>query len=231
MLSSRVYIQEEMDDFNTQGAILNDSLNSLSFINKKLGNTSITLEAVKKILNKDVNTIFHIVDLGCGGGDNLRAISQWCFENNRDVKLTGVDGNSHILEYAKSHESNSDIFYRQANILDAKFEVESCDILISSHFIYRFTDAELVDFIENSAKKVNDSIIFSELKRSVIPYYTFRVFGRLLSFNRMTVQDGLKAIKSSFKKEELKNILKELNVKSYNLKYKWAFRYLIVIKL
>ena len=177
--------------------ILNDSLNSLSFINKMLGNTSITLKAVKKVLNKDENKVFHIVDLGCGGGDNLRAIADWCSQNNRKVQLTGIDGNSHILDYAK--QQGSDIRYKQANILEAQFEIEPCDILISSHFIYRFTNDELANFIGKSTKKVSTSIIFSELKRTMIPYYLFKVFGRLLSFNSMVVQDGLKAIKSSFK--------------------------------
>jgi len=235
MLSSRVYIEEKMDNFNPEilgeRAILDDSLNNLSFINKFLGNTSVTLEAVKKILNKDVDKIFNIVDLGCGGGDNLRAIAQWCFDNNRAVKLTGIDGNPHILMYAEQQESNLNIKYKQVDVLDAQFEMEPCDILISSHFIYRFTDDELVNFINKAAKKVSNAIIFSELQRNIIPYYAFRIFGRLITFNDMTVQDGQKAITSSFKKEELLNVLKQLNVKSYQLKWKWVFRYLVIIRI
>lgn len=231
MLNARVYSQEEMDNFNMQGPILNDSLHSLSLINKLLGNTSTTLTAVKKILMQHPKKVFHIVDLGCGGGDNLRAIAKWCFQNTRRVQLTGIDGNSHILEYAKQQESSLEINYCQADILDVEFEIEPCDILISSHFIYRFADDELVSFIQKSTKKVNSSIIFNELQRNVIPYFTFRIFGRLLFFNNMTIQDGLKAIKSSFKKKELQHILKQLTVKSYELKRKWAFRYLIIIKV
>jgi len=230
MLGSRVYIQEEMDDFDKKGEILNTSLNNLSFINKLLGNTIITLEAVKKILRNDAHKIYHIVDLGCGGGDNLRAIEKWCSENNRAVQLTGIDGNDHILDFAKQQDNNS-FNYKQADILDAEFEIEPCDILISSHFVYRFTDIELVDFINKSSIKVRCAILFSELQRSVIPYYVFKFFGKLMPFNSMTVGDGLKAIRSSFKRKELRNILEQVQVKSFHLKWKWAFRYLVVIKL
>jgi len=105
-----------MDDFNTQGAVLNDSLSKLSLINSMLGNTSVTLDAVQKVLKKDPQKIFHIIDLGCGAGDNLRAIAAWCFENNRVVKLTGIDGNDHILSYAKQQKSDAKICCKQADI-------------------------------------------------------------------------------------------------------------------
>ncbi len=220
-----------MDTFAVNGPLLNDSLSKLSSINTILGNTSITLNAVIKVLQKEPEKKFHIVDIGCGAGDNLRAIDRWCSKNSRKIKLTGIDANEHILDYAKSQKSNGGITYKQADILDHKFELETCDILISSHFIYRFKDAELVDFVNKASKKVNNSIIFSELQRHFLPYLMFSIFGRLLFFNTMVLQDGLKAIKNSFQKKELSIILEKLQIKSYRLKWKWAFRYLIIIKL
>ena len=231
MPGPRYYIQEEMDNFGSQTIILDESLRSLSRINMGLGNTSITLEAIKKVLNNSSNTTFSVVDLGCGGGDNLRAIGAWCVKNNISVKLTGIDGNHHILEYAKQQKSVIDITYKQYDILDTQFEMEPCDIVISSHFIYRFTDDALVDFMNRVSKEVGTAIIFSELQRSRIPYVVFKVFAKLCSLNKMVTEDGLKAIKSSFKKKELEHILEQLDVKSYDLKWKWAFRYLAVISV
>ncbi len=230
MFDTRSYLKEEMDNYPTNGVMLNDSLSKLSLINKYLGNTSITLKAVIEILERKPKEIVHIVDLGCGAGDNLRAIGDWCFENGREIKLTGIDGNEHILNYAKAKKSKVKINYKYENILDTRFELEMCDIVISSHFIYRFTDAELIDFISRSSDKVRSTIIFSELQRHVVPYVAFSIFGRLFSLNAMVLQDGLKAIKNSFRKRELRDILKQVDVSSYNIKWKWAFRYLIIIK-
>ncbi len=230
MFGTRSYLKEEMDNFDTKGSILHDSLRKLSLINRLLGNTTITLNAVKEIVRTNPEKIFHIIDLGCGAGDNLRAIGDWCFENDRKVKLTGIDGNDHILDFAKSQQNKTHITYKQSNILDTQFELETCDILISSHFIYRFTDDELVHFVNNSIKNVNEAIIFSELQRHIVSYYIFSFFGRLLSFNSMVLQDGLKAIKNSFQEKELRQILKQIDVSSYKLKWKWAFRYLIIIR-
>ncbi len=231
MPEPRVYIQEEMDNFGSQNIILDESLHSLSRINTGLGNTSITLEAIKKVLRNNSNTTFSIVDLGCGGGDNLRAIAAWCFKNDKTVKLMGIDGNCHILEYAKKQRSVIDITYKHGNILDAQFEMVPCDIVISSHFIYRFTDDGLVDFMNSLLKKVSTAIILSELQRSTIPYVAFKIIAKLYSLNTMVTEDGLKAIKSSFKKKELKQVLEQLDVKSYDLRWKWAFRYLVVISV
>ena len=230
MFDTRSYLKEEMDNYPTHGVMLNNSLSKLSLINKYLGNTSITLKAVIEILERKPKEIFHIVDLGCGAGDNLRAIGNWCIKKGRKIKLTGIDGNKNILSYAMSQNDKVKINYKHVNILDTQFELERCDIVISSHFIYRFTDAELIRFISRSSDKVRSAIIFSELQRHVVPYAAFSIFGRLFSLNTMVLQDGLKAIKNSFQKRELRDILKQVDVSSFNIKWKWAFRYLIIIK-
>jgi len=231
MFSTRQYIKEEMDNFETHGVLLHDSLNKLSFVNTFLGNTSITLNAVKEVLKNEPQKIFHIIDLGCGAGDNLRAIAAWCFENKRAVKLTGIDGNNHILSYAKQQKSEALIQYKQADVLHDDFDLEPCDILISSHFIYRFTDEELINFINRLSIKIENAIIFSELQRHVIPYSLFKSISSALFFNKMMKRDGLKAIKNSFKRNELQHILKRIKVTSYRLEWKWAFRYLVTIKM
>jgi len=218
-----------MDNFDTNRVALNDSLSELTSINRLLGNTKITLNVVIEIVQAHPEKLFHIVDLGCGAGDNLRAIGDWCFKNDREIVLTGIDGNVHILDYAKSQKSMTKINFKQADILDAQFELEACDILISSHFIYRFTDDQLVNFINKSIKKVSKAIIFSELQRHVFSYYAFTFLGKLWSFSPMIIQDGLKAIKNSFQERELRNILERLDASSYTLQWKWAFRYLIRI--
>ncbi len=232
MLKERSHISEKMDDLSLNGQELNQTLKGLSFINYFLGNITGTRNVVKKVLRKNPNKTIKIIDLGCGSGDNLRAIEKWCNTHKRKVILIGIDGNEHILKYAsEKSNTNTNITYLKADILHTDFELPSCDILISSHFMYHFTDDELVLFLKKSTPKINNAIIFSDLYRSLLAYTLFNFFGFFMPFHKTVKEDGLKAITRSFNKRELIAILKKAGLTSYTIQYKWIFRYVLFIKL
>lgn len=229
MLNKRSLEKEQMDNLELSGEDLNKTLSGLSIINKYLGNTSSTFNAVKKeILN--TNKSLKIIDLGCGGGDNLRVISNWCQSNNRPVELLGIDGNSNILEYAKQQDnSTSAINYLKADILDPDFTLPNCDLLLSSHFMYHFSDQQTADFLKRSKKSITTKIIFSELRRTSLAYFLYKIGSIFLPFSDIVKQDGLTAISRTFTKKELVAIFELAGFKEYKIKYKWAFRFLILI--
>lgn len=222
---------EKMDDLNLSGPLLHQTLDGLSVINRFLGNTNATFKQVKSAIRKTEGPL-KIIDLGCGGGDNLRAIATWCQQNNQPVQLVGIDGNAHILDYARS-KNNSAIFieYQQADILDPNFQIPSCDLLISSHFIYHFSDEALTSFLKFNKKNISSKIIFSELRRSKLAYYLFKFGNIFLPFSKMVKEDGLKAIQRSFTQQELKKILTAADLGDFIIRRKWAFRWEIEIVL
>lgn len=232
MLKNRSHITEKMDNLHLDGPELEQTLNGLSVINALLGNTSATFKAIRKELKKHPNETIRIIDLGCGGGDNLRRISKWCYQNNRPVNLIGIDGNANILTYAKAkNNAQTKITYLQADILHPSFELDHCDILISSHFMYHFTDDALVTFLKKAKSKVTNMIVFSDLYRSPTAYQLFKIFGFLMPFHPTVKQDGLTAITRSFKKKELRLIAEKAGLTDYSIQYKWIFRYLLLLKM
>jgi len=229
MLSQRSSEKEQMDNFNLSGIELNKTLNGLFTINKYLGNTATTLKAVKKEILKAKKPL-KIIDLGCGGGDNLRAIATWCKVNNKPVELLGIDGNLHILKYAENQNNPSSVIkYLNADILNSDFVLPTCDILISSHFMYHFSDTEIVEFLKKSKNSISTKIIFSELHRSPFAYLLFKIGAVFLPFSSIVKQDGLAAIRRAFNKKELMAILEKAEFTEYQINWKWAFRYLILI--
>ena len=131
---------EQLDNLSLDGPILNGALQSLAWVNKWFGNQRLLTKTVLKIIEQyPEQKHFEIIDLGCGGGDILRKMAATLHQNNIQFSMTGIDGNPHALQYAREQGKNlSAITYQQADILDGQFELPTCDILISSHFIYHF---------------------------------------------------------------------------------------------
>ena len=231
MLEQRSLEQEQMDNLDLSGKALHDTLDGLSVINRFLGNTNATSKAVQAEI-KASNKPLTIIDLGCGGGDNLLSIAKWCEQQGIAINLIGIDGNQNILDYAaKQNTSKIDIQYTQADILAEDFLLPVCDLLISSHFMYHFSDTQLIGFLKKSKDRVQKKMIFSELSRSTIAYSLFKIGGPFMPFSKMVKEDGLRAIRRSFRQDELEHVFEQAGLSDYRIEWKWAFRYLISVSV
>src|SRR5687768_12968937 len=69
-------------------------LHELNIVNTYLGGHLITIEGVKKLL--PLKNEISILEIGCGGGDNLRAIDRWykkIARSSTKIHFIGVDVN------------------------------------------------------------------------------------------------------------------------------------------
>ena len=74
--SSRSYQPELLDQDNIPFADIEQNMNELDIINRFLGGHRVTLAGLSKLV---VNrSALSICEIGCGGGDNLRAVHNWC---------------------------------------------------------------------------------------------------------------------------------------------------------
>src|SRR5215470_11753217 len=112
--SRRSYKQELLDRNDIPFEDIKQNMKELDFINAKLGGHNITLNGLRTMLkNQDTRyRAVSILEIGCGGGDNLRVINNYCQKRNIRVQLAGVDINPHCIEFAKSRKENAGIeFY------------------------------------------------------------------------------------------------------------------------
>ena len=229
-LKYRSFTSENMDNFSLQGEELKTTISGLSTINKYLGNSNAILKELKPLI-LDSKMPLKIIDLGCGGADIIREIATYSNRIEKQVHLIGMDGNPHIINLAKeSFKDEKNITFVAADILDVDFNLPECDILISTHFMYHFTDQELTTFLSKHATHIKQKIIFSELHRNVFSYIGFMLIGFLFRLPKLITSDGLLAIRRSFRKKELIEILAKASVGKSFVKWKWAFRYLVIVE-
>lgn len=221
----RTEAEEIMDDFLMDGPILNDALDKLATINKLLGGNSVTLNGLKLLLkNQSKSKRITIIDLGCGGGDMLRAIAKYGQSEGYDFELIGVDANKNATDYAKTFSSDNDnIRFVHADVFSEEFKTMQYDIVITTLFLHHFKEGELSDLLKHLLKTVKIGIVVNDLHRSRWAYYLFKLITIPVT-NKMIIEDGLTSVLRGFKRSELAGLSKQLNIK-YQLKWKWAFRY------
>jgi 2-polyprenyl-3-methyl-5-hydroxy-6-metoxy-1,4-benzoquinol methylase len=221
---------EIMDDFSLQGEELREALDQIARINQLLGGNKVTLEGIKKVLPSNKTETITIADIGCGNGDMLRMLSDFAQKNELDFKLIGIDANEFTINYAKKLSvAYPNIDYQCVDIFSEDFKTLKFDIIVCTLTLHHFTNEQILNIITTFRDNAKTGIIINDLHRSKLAYRLFELICFIFKLNRMSRQDGLISILRGFKKNELEEFSKKLNLKNYNINWKWAFRYQWII--
>lgn len=221
---------EMMDDFAMEGEILRDALDKIAKINQLLGGNKITIDGVKLLLkNKPKQTPIRIIDIGCGNGDMLRALADYGIKNELNFLLIGIDANNFTIQHAQKLSLNyTNISFECKDIFENL--TTECDIMLCTLTLHHFKDSEIIHLLSNIMQQAKVGIVINDLHRSALAYYLFKALCFVFNLNDMSREDGLVSILRGFKKEDLMTYTKALEAKSFIIKWKWAFRYLWMIK-
>ena len=228
--SHRSSEMEIMDDFTMEGVLFRDTLDKLEIINRFLGGNSVTIKGLKKLLkNQSKNKTITIVDLGCGNGDVLRDVSKFGRKNNYSFKLIGIDANPAAIDYARElSKEYSELSFKTIDILSEDFKKQSYDVVLCTLFLHHLKNEELISFLKTTTDKAKIGVVVNDLHRHKLAYYLFKLIGFFIK-NKMVRQDGLTSVLRAFKRKDLENIAKEIKV-HFSIEWKWAFRYLWIMK-
>ncbi|SFH40844.1 Methyltransferase domain-containing protein [Pedobacter insulae] len=226
----RSNLPELMDNFEMEGDILRDALDKIAKINQLLGGNKITLEGVKSLLKKHQSQAsISIVDIGCGNGDMLRTLAEYAKKHKLNFLLTGIDANSFTIQHAQKLSVNyPNIRYKCADIFDK--QTEAYDIVLCTLTLHHFKDEEITSLLANILPLTKVGIVINDLQRSAIAYYLFKALCFSFKLNDMSREDGLISILRGFKKDDLRRYSHTLKLKSFSIKWKWAFRYQWIIQ-
>ena len=216
---------EIMDDFSIAGPVLNDALDKLATINRLLGGNVVTLNGLKTLLkNQPKSKSITIIDLGCGGGDILRAIAKYGREEGFNFQLIGVDANKNTTDYAATlSKEYVNISFVNVDVFSEAFKGIQYDIVLTTLFLHHFKEVELIKLLNQLLKTATIGMVVNDLHRNAWAYYLFK-FITIPVKNKMIIEDGLTSVLRGFKRNELVDLSKQLNI-IYQLNWKWAFRY------
>ena len=228
---------EIMDDLDCQGEVVDQTLRELDFINQWLGGNAVTLNGLERLWkNVAKEKQISIVDLGCGSGEMLRLIAHIAIKQGRKVMLTGVDANPTMARYAKEHTTSLtkkclgiEVKFEATNIFSEEFRQRKFDVILCTLFLHHFTEEELIGIFTSLKQQTKLGIIINDIHRHPLAYYSIKLLTFLFSRSSMVKFDAPLSVLRAFKKPELESMLAKAGIKNYELKWKWAFRWQLVI--
>ena len=231
--SVRSYQKELLDRDDIPFADIKQNMKELDFINAKLGGHKITLEGIKSMIKRMKKTSngnnqrLSILEIGCGGGDNLRVIKKYCEKRNINVQLSGVDINPHCIEFARSRKENEGIEFISSDykLIDP---IPQPDIIFNSLFCHHFTDNEMTEILTWMKQHSTVGFFINDLHRHPLAYYSIKWLTGMFSKSYMVKNDAPLSVLRGFKRGELETFNVQCSILNAQLKWKWAFRWLLI---
>ena len=203
------------------------NMKELDWINSNLGGHSITIEGFRKLLG--VKKTISVCEIGCGGGDNLNALHKFCIEENIKANFIGIDINKECVAFAKENSLIKNPEFIVSDYKNVNFKNEKPDIIFSSLFCHHFTNKELIEMMKWMKENSTIGFFINDLHRHPIAYHFIKFTTKKFSKSYLVKNDAPVSVLRGFKKNEWKNILKNAGIKNCSIKWRWAFRFLIVV--
>jgi len=232
--SVRSYEKELLDRSDIPFADIKLNMRELDFINAKLGGHKITLEGLGAVMEKTKNGAkgnrvqLSILEIGCGGGDNLRVIKKYCEKRNIAVQLSGVDINPHCIEFARSRKENKGIKFISSDykLIDP---VPKPDIIFNSLFCHHFNDEQMMEILMWMKDHSRAGFFINDLHRHPLAYYSIKWLTSMFSKSYLVKNDAPLSVLRGFRRSELELFNARCSISNAQLKWKWAFRWLLIV--
>jgi len=216
---------ELLDQPGIPAADIYQNMLELSIINKYLGGHSVTWKGFIGLIKQ--NKIL-VCEIGCGGGDNLKAIEKRAFRKQLELYLTGVDINEDCIKIAESSGWKNPVSFRVSDYRKVHFEIKP-DIIFCSLFCHHFTEDELIRMFQWMDSNSYSGFFINDLHRHPLAYYSIRFLTSLFSNSYLVKNDAPLSVRRGFKKKELENILNKAGLFNFTIQWKWAFRWLVIV--
>lgn len=201
------------------------NMQELETINQLLGGHQITLAGLKQLVN---GNHVHICEVGCGGGDNLKAIMKWCRKHNISASFTGIDIKPTCIEYAKQNLAGENVNWICSDYKLVQFD-QKPDIIFSSLFCHHFSNEEVAEIFRWKYENSSLGFFVNDLHRHLVAQRSIQLLTQLFSSSYLVKNDAPLSVKRGFRKPDWNTIFKQSGITGV-LRWKWAFRWLVIVK-
>jgi 2-polyprenyl-3-methyl-5-hydroxy-6-metoxy-1,4-benzoquinol methylase len=203
------------------------NLYELSIINQLLGGHTITWQGFLHLAKKQ--NPLQVCEIGCGGGDNLKAIEKGLKRKLSGLSFIGIDINKDCIRVSEKIKWETPVEFILSDYKKVTFESPP-DIIFCSLFCHHFKETDLVDMFQWMRQNSRSGFFINDLHRHPFAYHSIRILTRLFSRSRLVKNDAPLSVLRGFKRKELEDLLDKAGISNYTIRWKWAFRWLVIVQ-
>jgi len=227
-LRQRSYQKELMDGDDIPFPAMAQTLKELNIVNTQLGGHAITIEGVRQLIGTKDQLV--VCEIGCGGGDNLFAVYKYCLKKDIPVRFIGIDMNPECIAFAKQQYPQLPCEWICNDYALTDLSGKEPDIIFSSLFCHHFTDAQLVQMLQWLKENSRSGFFINDLHRHWLAYYLIKYITMFFSRSYLVKNDACLSVARSFRKNEWKDLFRQAGIALHSIRWKWAFRWLVIGK-
>ena len=227
-LRRRSYTKELMDGDDIPFDAMAQTLKELNIVNTRLGGHAISISGLSQlIIDKEPVSI---CEIGCGGGDNLFALHNFCVQNGIEAFFTGIDINPECIAFARQQYATLPCQWICSDYAVVSFGNKQPDIIFSSLFCHHFTNEELVSMLQWMKQNSRRGFFINDLHRHWLAYYLIKYITKFFSKSYLVKNDAALSVARSFTKKDWHQLFELAGIPNYGINWRWAFRFLVICK-
>ena len=171
-----------------------------------------------------------IADLGCGGGDMLMVMAAWAKKKGINAQFIGIDANDFMIDFGTKRTTNyPNISYLHQDIYSEEFKEKSFDIVTMTLFCHHFSDESLITLLQQLKKQTRIGIVINDIHRHWFAYHSIAWITKLFLKSYLVKNDAKLSVWRAFVREDLEKIIQKSGFTKYSIRWKWAFRWEVVL--
>jgi 2-polyprenyl-3-methyl-5-hydroxy-6-metoxy-1,4-benzoquinol methylase len=182
---------------------------------------------VREVVRQRKLTKLRVLDVACGGGDNLRQLSAKFANGNCHVEWIGCDISPTAIDQARRGALRS----KSTNCRFLVHDVftspppERYDIVMSTLFLHHLSHDLAVKLLRTMSAVANHAVLVDDLVRSRRGYWLAQLGCHFLSRSPIVQSDGPQSVRSAFTLDEVGRLASEAELRGATLREHWPERF------
>lgn len=203
------------------------TLSELDFINRFLGGYGATRAALDALVPPGTKPL-RVLDVGCADGASAEAILDWAEARGVRAEVHGVDLSAGSIAMARARRRPGLTFSR-ADLFDLPAEA-TYDVVHSSLFLHHCDGPLAARALRSMFGLSKIGLAVNDLHRHPFAYHAIKALTRVFSKNRLIRHDAPLSVLRGFSPEELTALCREGGLPRPELRWRWAFRWALVLR-
>lgn len=201
-----VTAQELMDDPSCDRALLDATYARFGTVNRLVaGWRGLYRTRVRPLLSATEPT--RLLDIGSGGGDIARALSEWAREDGLRLAITAIDPDERAFAFAAARPMPG-VEFRRASSSELVDEGASFDLVTSNHLLHHLSTEALHSLLDDS-ERLAPRVLHNDIERSRLAYTAYMLATRPIAAGSFLHYDGSLSVRRSYTAPELRSVVPE----------------------